>query len=93
MTWNDAKSWEKTINRLWFGNELKHVKNTLSDLKFESAAGGAGDLTQVIWEKTKSVGCGYMEFKKWQSAKQLYVCNYAPGGNYWGQEVYTSVYR
>ena len=90
MTSNVAKSWKKTIYHLWFSNQLKDVKNTLDGLKYKSTAGGAGHLIKVIREKTKSVGCGYMEFKRRPHIQQLYVCNYAPGGNYWGQEVYTA---
>ena len=83
-------SWKFIISRTWFEHELNSVASTLDGLKLKSVEGGAGDLTLVIWNETKWVGCGYTEFKKSneQSVRRLYVCNYVPGGNVQGEEVY-----
>ncbi|WNG40952.1 serine protease [Archangium violaceum] len=53
-----------------------------------------GHYTQVVWRNTTQVGCATVtctknspfgaQFPKWQ----LWVCNYAPPGNYVGQKPY-----
>ncbi|XP_044259216.1 venom allergen 5-like [Tribolium madens] len=51
---------------------------------------GAGHYTQVIWDKTQYVGCGYTYYRKsvndWYD--KLFVCNYGPGGNIVGVAPY-----
>ena len=85
-----GKDWKLMITGSLFGDQLNSVKATLDGLYLANVYGGAGHLTQAIWNKTKSVGCGYTEFKKSneQYVRQLYVCNYVPGGNVQGEEVY-----
>lgn len=62
-------------------NEKKLYKGEVMDgrnyMKF-------GHYTQMIWDKTKRVGCGkaYDAKKKWF----VIVCNYDPPGNYRGQK-------
>lgn len=47
-----------------------------------------GHLTQLIWAKTWKVGCGYASYNVGNNNKQLYTCNYGPGGNMAGDNVY-----
>lgn len=51
-----------------------------------------GHFTQVIWAKSRYVGCGYTYYHYTGGVgypyKQLYTCNYGPSGNYRGKPVY-----
>ena len=87
-----GKAWRLIISRAWFYYELNRVGSTLDGTKLRNVQGGAGDLTLVIWNGTKWVGCGYTEFKKSNEkyVRRLYVCNYVPGGNAQGEEVYSA---
>lgn len=44
-----------------------------------------GHYTQVVWEDTKEVGCGKVSC---DGREQIWVCNYAPPGNYVGKKPY-----
>ncbi|XP_075539756.1 uncharacterized protein LOC142574593 [Dermacentor variabilis] len=50
-----------------------------------------GHFTQVIWAKTRYVGCGYVYYNvdgaRYPHMKH-YTCNYGPAGNYKGQRIY-----
>jgi pathogenesis-related protein 1 len=43
-----------------------------------------GHYTQLVWQKTKEVGCA----KAKSGNKEVWVCNYNPPGNYVGQKPY-----
>ena len=43
-----------------------------------------GHYTQLVWHKTKEVGCA----KAQSGNKEVWVCNYNPPGNYIGQKPY-----
>ncbi|XP_039277629.1 venom allergen 5-like [Nilaparvata lugens] len=49
-----------------------------------------GHYTQVVWANTNKVGCGFASY--YHTGKKqdqiLYVCNYAPAGNYEGEYPY-----
>lgn len=47
-------------------------------------SGQCGHYTQVIWRWTKEVGCAVAE----KGARQVWVCEYNPPGNYIGQRPY-----
>ncbi|XP_049519748.1 adhesive plaque matrix protein-like [Dermacentor silvarum] len=51
-----------------------------------------GHFTQVIWAKTRFVGCGYVYYNVDMKADfphmKQYTCNYAPTGNYVGEPIY-----
>lgn len=68
----------------WYG-EIKHTNADLIK-KFKVPPGPQiGHFTQVVWAKTKYVGCGGTTFGK----QLMIVCNYAPAGNFLNQPVYT----
>jgi uncharacterized protein YkwD len=84
-TWTTAqvvKSWADEAA------DYDHAKNTCKKGKM------CGHYTQVVWRKTASVGCATVlcnknspfgpDFPHWQ----LWVCNYAPPGNWVGQRPY-----
>ncbi|PRP89462.1 lipoprotein [Planoprotostelium fungivorum] len=61
-----------------------------------SCNGVCGHYTQVVWENTKQIGCGFTSCKKntpfgssFPNWKYL-VCNYAAPGNYVGQRPFPS---
>ena len=43
-----------------------------------------GHYTQIIWRKTKEVGCAVSKLGN----KQIWVCQYNPPGNYHGEKTY-----
>lgn len=43
-----------------------------------------GHYTQMVWRETKELGCGVAACGN----QQIWVCNYAPAGNYIGQSPY-----
>lgn len=51
-----------------------------------------GHYTQVAWAQTNKVGCGYSQYTTVRSGRTWYarliVCNYKPGGNFIGQNMY-----
>jgi len=64
----------------WGGNGCSERQDYL--VNPASCAGGTtGHYTQVMWDNTALVGCGYVSGKGT-------VCDYAPGGNYAGQNPY-----
>lgn len=58
------------------------------------ASAQCGHYTQVVWRATTSVGCGLTRcttnspFPGFPGAWYLWVCDYAPPGNYVGQRPY-----
>lgn len=57
--------------------ELINMKEYNRDVSY-------GNFTQIIWAKTERVGCGRTFFK----GNVLLICNYGPGGNIEGEEVF-----
>ncbi|MGD1701188.1 MULTISPECIES: CAP family protein [unclassified Okeania] len=43
-----------------------------------------GHYTQIIWKNTKEVGCGVAQ----SNQHEIWVCNYAPAGNFTGEKPY-----
>ncbi|XP_015839309.1 venom allergen 3-like isoform X1 [Tribolium castaneum] len=50
----------------------------------------AAHYTQVIWDTTQYIGCGYTYYRKSpnDAYSKLFVCNYGPGGNIVGVAPY-----
>jgi pathogenesis-related protein 1 len=51
-------------------------------------ASGCGHYTQLVWETTQEVGCGYAQCQDGQFSVDLWVCNYNPPGNVRGRTPY-----
>ena len=49
---------------------------------------GRGHYTQTAWADTNLVGCGYVDYKEGNWYNTLTVCNFAPGGNIYGEAMY-----
>jgi hypothetical protein len=78
--------WESEIECYTFGAFQAGVNATCSSQC--SSYGGCGHYTQIVWRKTKRVGCGAAECTSGSSKKSYWVCNYDPPGNYLGQLPY-----
>jgi pathogenesis-related protein 1 len=49
---------------------------------------GCGHYTQIVWRKSTQVGCGVATCKAGFGNEDIWICNYAPAGNYVGQNPY-----
>lgn len=64
--------------------------------KDNNSTGEVDHLTALIWHSTNAAGCGYVvwedesnpEFPPGLKYHEVIVCNYCPGGNFLGEEIY-----
>jgi pathogenesis-related protein 1 len=49
---------------------------------------GCGHYTQIVWRKSTQLGCGVASCMNGQFKTDIWICNYAPPGNYVGQNPY-----
>jgi pathogenesis-related protein 1 len=49
---------------------------------------GCGHYTQIVWRKSTQLGCGVASCKNGLFTMDIWICNFAPGGNYIGQNPY-----
>ncbi|XP_012287834.1 venom allergen 3-like [Orussus abietinus] len=71
----------------WY-NEVKDF-NASQVPKLSNFNAATGHYTQLVWAKSKYIGCGVIRFKPengWNTT--TLVCNYGPAGNYINQEIY-----
>jgi uncharacterized protein YkwD len=66
------------VVRTWLSEERDYNHNT------NSCIGVCGHYTQVVWRAAREVGCG-MAFDGY---RQIWVCEYAPPGNFTGMRPY-----
>ncbi|XP_011871196.1 PREDICTED: venom allergen 3-like [Vollenhovia emeryi] len=72
--------------QMWYNEVKKFDKNQISPYQFSMKT---GHYTQLIWAKTRLIGCGKISYKKTKDWTTHYlVCNYGPSGNYIGQQIY-----
>nr|P35786.1 RecName: Full=Venom allergen 5; AltName: Full=Allergen Ves s V; AltName: Full=Antigen 5; Short=Ag5; AltName: Full=Cysteine-rich venom protein; Short=CRVP; AltName: Allergen=Ves s 5 [Vespula squamosa] len=74
---NLVKAWENEVKDFnptisWEQNEFKKI----------------GHYTQMVWAKTKEIGCGSIKYVDNNWYTHYLVCNYGPAGNFGNQEVY-----
>lgn len=85
---------------VWSDGERKLQKTTIesvvsswakqeSSYSYEAGSCAAGkecnSYTQIVWQDTTSVGCGYQQCS---DKSQIWVCNYNPPGNFTGKKPY-----
>ena len=76
MTGGATRAWVDFVwPTAWGGNDCSERQNYHGD---GGCSGSTGHYTQVLWSSTYKVGCGY-------TPAAGTVCNYSPGGNYFGQ--------
>jgi len=49
---------------------------------------GCGHYTQIVWRKSTQLGCGVATCQTGFGNEDIWICNYAPAGNYVGQAPY-----
>ncbi|XP_049820601.1 ancylostoma secreted protein-like [Aethina tumida] len=79
---NKASDW-RAATTSWFNEHKVYTYSSTYN-------SNAGHYTQMVWASTDRVGCGwtyYTDSSKFKY-KKLYVCNYAPAGNYVGEYPY-----
>jgi pathogenesis-related protein 1 len=54
------------------------------DLRSNTCAGVCGHYSQIVWEKTRAVGCAVAADRR----REVWVCNYDPPGNVIGYRPY-----
>ncbi|RZF48376.1 hypothetical protein LSTR_LSTR007543 [Laodelphax striatellus] len=95
MKWYGGPHTERTHNfteaiTSWYEEHVFYKYKTLEKGDSRDRKTQTGHYTQVVWANTNKVGCGFASF--YQTEKQrdelLYVCNYAPTGNYEGEYPY-----
>ncbi|XP_076756623.1 venom allergen 5 [Xylocopa sonorina] len=79
--YNDQPNWRRIIND-WF-SEVQHYTGRITKT--------TGHYTQLVWADTYLVGCGYsFYYDPARGYVRNYVCNYGPGGNVVGFQLYQS---
>nr|P35780.1 RecName: Full=Venom allergen 5; AltName: Full=Allergen Pol f V; AltName: Full=Antigen 5; Short=Ag5; AltName: Full=Cysteine-rich venom protein; Short=CRVP; AltName: Allergen=Pol f 5 [Polistes fuscatus] len=73
---------------------IKLWENEVKDFNYNKGItkqnfGKVGHYTQMIWAKTKEIGCGSLKYMKNNMQHHYLICNYGPAGNYLGQLPYT----
>ncbi|XP_018914952.2 salivary antigen-5 isoform X1 [Bemisia tabaci] len=68
-------AWFEEVKKYKFGNPFSPV---------------TGHYTQMVWQDTSHIGCGYSYYLEGQRYTKVYVCNYGPTGNIIGYDPYES---
>lgn len=99
LTHTQDRSYGENLAQNW-GSETYKPKRVVNNWLNEEAnfdyatntckQGSCGHYTQVVWRDTKRLGCSYALCLNPGSYKLsgIYVCEYAPPGNYRGQKPY-----
>ena len=73
-----ANATSAQVVQAWAGESRNY------DYKSNRCRGMCGHYTQIIWRDTKEVGCATAR----RSGREVWVCNYDPPGNWFGQRPY-----
>lgn len=94
FSFESTSACEETVNQ-WY-SEVKDMPTSLVS-NYSSHPDGMviGHYTQIVWAGTYAIGCGGIHFPETRGgdnfpACKLYVCNYGPGGNLLGSQIYES---
>jgi pathogenesis-related protein 1 len=49
---------------------------------------GCGHYTQIVWRQSTQLGCGVATCKNGSRTQDIWICNYAPAGNFVGKAPY-----
>lgn len=84
---NPQPDWESCIRR-WYDEVSMFPNNTRSPFVFDVPT---GHFTQMVWATTWKIGCGYTRYPSTERPfvyDLLYTCDYGPGGNLVGGDMY-----
>ncbi|XP_077534501.1 scoloptoxin SSD976-like [Haemaphysalis longicornis] len=82
--------WDDSVKR-WFNEYKYYPPNRVAAFDQSGISNAIGHFTQVIWAKSRYVGCGYLQYYVPNSIYKdvkLYTCNYGPAGNYQRRPLY-----
>lgn len=86
-----VSNWTNAIDE-WYIEHMFYPPGYVSQYPGVAATSQAtGHFTQVIWAKTRYIGCGYVYYTVVGARlphMRKYTCNYAPSGNYKRRPVY-----
>ncbi|RZF48378.1 hypothetical protein LSTR_LSTR007545 [Laodelphax striatellus] len=95
IVWYGGPHTERTHNfteaiTSWYEEHVYYNYKTVEEEDFNDPTTQTGHYTQVMWANTNRVGCGFSSYYQTENQQDevLYVCNYAPTGNYLGQYPY-----
>jgi len=74
---------------MWYGEVDNFDRDDIAAFGKGNHTGTVGHYTQVIWASVTKIGCGYRynyDGKKWFGS--TVICNYCPGGNWGGAQIY-----
>jgi len=78
-----SEAWYNEVKDYKFAGGQKHF------IECKDFAGPVGHLTQVMWEKSRKIGCGGYDCKA-RKDTYVYTCHYSPGGNVVGRPVFAN---
>nr|W4VS53.1 RecName: Full=CRISP/Allergen/PR-1; Short=Cap-1; Flags: Precursor [Trittame loki] len=81
-------TWAGAVNG-WYDEVKDFNKRQISGFIDGKGPPQTGHFTQAVWATSWRVGCGRSMFKDGNTFKDLYTCNYGPGGNMKNAIIYT----
>lgn len=84
---NPQPDWESCVRR-WYDEVSLFSNASRSPFQFDLPT---GHFTQMVWATTWKIGCGYTRYPSTEppfTYDLLYTCDYGPGGNIVGGEMY-----
>ena len=78
---NAVATYGETGSRQWLSEKRRYNHRSRS-------LAGVGHYTQMVWRKTRRMGCGISRYSKGPWHNVILVCNYDPPGNMMGESPY-----